>query len=160
VTTDQKAGVEDEDDRTTSKGAVLWANSEVIVVERREPTDERQPRLDVSLTVSFDSGSNFYVGFTENLSDGGVFVATHVPRPIGSTVGLLIAMPNGTPIRARGTVAWIREYSEANDAVPGMGIRFDEVSREDVDRILEFARSRQPIFFDGEMVVAERVPSP
>jgi uncharacterized protein (TIGR02266 family) len=147
VTTNPRT-VADDDDHTTAKGTVLWANSEVTVVERRNRTNEREPRFDVSLTVSVDSGSNFYVGFTENLSDGGVFVATHIPRAMGSTVSLLIAIPNGGPIRARGTVAWIREYSESNDAVPGMGIRFDEVSRDDVDRILAFGRSRQPIFFD------------
>jgi uncharacterized protein (TIGR02266 family) len=110
--------------------------------------------------VTVDSDSNFYVGFTENLSDGGVFVATHVPRPIGCAVSLVIALPDQAPIRAKGTVAWIREYSEAIDAVPGMGVRFDEVTPDDVNRIREFGQARQPMFFDGEIVVQEQVAVP
>jgi hypothetical protein len=64
------------------------------------------------------------------------------------------------PIRAKGTVAWVREYSDANEAAPGMGVRFDQISPQDVERILAFAQARQPMFFDGEIVVAEGVASP
>jgi uncharacterized protein (TIGR02266 family) len=153
---------DEDEDAPTAKIAVVSNGIDVVVVDRphRVDRDEGAPRLDVSLMVSIDSESNFYVGFTENLSDGGVFVATHAPRPIGCAVNLVIALPNQMPIRAKGTVAWIREYSDANEAVPGMGIRFDQISANDVKRVLEFARARQPMFFDGEIVVAERVVSP
>ncbi len=153
---------DEDDDAPTSKLAVMPHGIDVVVVERprRTDRDERTPRLDVSLMVSVDSDSNFYVGFTENLSDGGIFVATHAPRPIGCSVNLVIALPNQMPIRAKGTVAWVREYSESNEAAPGMGIRFDQLAPNDVNRILEFARARQPMFFDGEIVVAEQVASP
>jgi uncharacterized protein (TIGR02266 family) len=149
----------EDDDIPTAKFAVM-ADSDVVVVERAVEQDERAPRLEVSLAVSVASNSNFYVGFAENLSDGGIFVATHAPRPIGCSVDLVVALPDQAPIRARGTVAWLREYSEANDTVPGMGIRFDEVSPPDVTRILAFARTRPPMFFDGEIVIAEGVASP
>jgi uncharacterized protein (TIGR02266 family) len=153
---------DEDDDATTSKFAVLPHEIEVVVVERPRQVerDEGAPRLDVTLMVTVDSDSNFYVGFTENLSDGGVFVATHVPRPIGCSVNLAIALPNQMPIHAKGTVAWVREYSESNEAAPGMGVRFDQISQQDVSRVLEFSRARQPMFFDGEIVVAERVASP
>jgi uncharacterized protein (TIGR02266 family) len=152
---------DDDDDATTSKFSVVANEVEVVVVERpKDDRDDRATRLDVSLMVSVDSDSNFYVGFTENLSDGGVFVATHAPRPIGCSVNLAVALPNQMPIHAKGTVAWVREYSEANDAAPGMGIRFDQISPDDVKRVLEFGRARQPLFFDGEIVIAEEVASP
>jgi hypothetical protein len=41
-----------------------------------------------------------------------------------------------------------------------MGIQFERVSRQDVNRILEFTRVRPPMFFDGEILVADRVASP
>jgi uncharacterized protein (TIGR02266 family) len=153
---------DEDDDAPTSKIAVVPHEIDVIVVEQsaRADRDESAPRLDVSLMVSIDSDSNFYVGFTENLSDGGVFVATHVPRAIGSAVNLTVTLPNQMPIRAKGTVAWVREYSESNEAAPGMGVRFDQISPQDVERVLVFARARQPMFFDGEIVVAESVASP
>jgi uncharacterized protein (TIGR02266 family) len=152
----------DEDDDVPTNRVPSGAHEvDVVVVERSlDERGERATRLDVSLMVSIDSDSNFYVGFTENLSDGGVFVATHAPRPIGCLVDLAVALPNQLPIHAKGTVAWVREYSDANEAAPGMGIRFDQISPEDVTRILEFTRARQPMFFDGEIVIAERVASP
>jgi len=153
---------DDDDDAPTAKLAVRPNGIDVVVVDRtrRLDRDEQAPRLDVSLMVSVDSDSNFYVGLTENLSDGGVFVATHAPRPIGCSVNLVVALPDQMPIRAKGTVAWVREYSDANDAAPGMGIRFDEIAQEDVRRIHEFAKARQPMFFEGEIVIAEQVASP
>jgi uncharacterized protein (TIGR02266 family) len=150
---------DNDDDAPTAKLAVV--PNEVVLVDRiRNERDERPTRLDVSLMVSIDSESNFYVGFAENLSDGGIFVATHAPRPIGCSVNLLVALPDQGPIRAKGTVAWVREYREQNDVPPGMGIRFDRISPDDMRRILDFGRARQPMFFDGEIVVAERVATP
>jgi uncharacterized protein (TIGR02266 family) len=153
---------DDDEDVQTRRFVRVPDKIDVLVVERNEAQarDERTPRLEISLMVTLESDSNFYVGFAENLSDGGVFVATHAQRPIGTTVALVIALPNQPPIRAKGTVAWQREYAEENEAAPGMGIRFDEIARADVDRILEFARARQPMFFDGEILVADRVALP
>lgn len=153
---------DDEDDAQTRKFYRVPDAIDVLVVDRQESQvqGERAPRLEISLMVTLETDSNFYVGFAENLSDGGVFVATHAHRPIGTTVALVIALPNQPPIHARGTVAWQRDCAEENEAAPGMGIRFDEITRADVDRILQFARARQPMFFDGEILVADRVASP
>ena len=156
--------VDDEDDARTAKFRRVADKDkvEVLVVERPELQlrDSATPRIEISLMVTLESDSNFYVGFAENLSDGGVFVATFAQRPIGTGVSLLIALPEQKPIHAKGVVAWLREYSEENESAAGMGIRFEQISRSDVDRILAFARARQPMFFDGEILVAERVASP
>jgi uncharacterized protein (TIGR02266 family) len=149
-----------DDDLPTAKYAVLPEETEVVVIERAGSATGEVPALEVSLMVDLDSESNFYVGFAEDLSDGGIFVATHVPRKIGSRVDLAISLPNEKPMRANGTVKWVREYSDAIEGVPGMGIQFDRLSRQDVERILEFARGRPPMFFDGEILVAERVATP
>jgi uncharacterized protein (TIGR02266 family) len=149
-----------DDDLPTTKHAVLPQETDVVVIERAESATGEVPALEVSLMVDLDSESNFYVGFAEDLSDGGIFVATHAPRKIGSRVELAITLSNQEPMRAKGTVKWVREYSDAIEGVPGMGIQFDHVSRQDVERILEFARGRPPMFFDGEILVAERVATP
>jgi uncharacterized protein (TIGR02266 family) len=126
--------------------------SEVVIVNRAiEPgLEPRAPRIEVRLGVDIESESNFYAGFTENLSECGVFVATHAPLRIGSTVDLWISLPHTAHIRARGTVRWQRHYSESNETAPGMGIRFDSLSAEDTARIHEFAQTRAPMFFDDE----------
>src|SRR5438552_14188803 len=98
-----------------------------------------------------ESESNFFLGFTENLSEGGVFVATHALSDIGSSVDLVIALADERPIRANGTVQWVRADSEANSTVPGMGFRFDDLSASDARRIAEFIWTRAPLFFDDEV---------
>jgi uncharacterized protein (TIGR02266 family) len=138
-------------ERLDGHGSSSAESGEVVIVERREHTnEERAPRLEVQLEVSIASESNFYAGFTENLSEGGVFVATHTPRPLGSVVDLVIDLPGQDPIRTRGVVRWLRAYSEASDTSPGMGIRFEGLSPEDTARIHMFAEGRQPMFFDDD----------
>ena len=47
-----------------------------VVVRPRPDLRRTSPRFDVELEVSLASESNFYVGLTENISAGGLFVAT------------------------------------------------------------------------------------
>jgi uncharacterized protein (TIGR02266 family) len=118
------------------------------------------PRVEVTVAITAESESNFYVGFKEGVSSGGVFVATHAPMSIGCAVDLAIVLPGQETIRARGTVRWLREYSEANGTVPGMGIGFGRLSSADARRIEEFERARAPLFFDDATSASEHVPSP
>jgi uncharacterized protein (TIGR02266 family) len=146
--------------RAGSEGERAWAyDAEVVIVKRSDPAggEPRAPRVEVMLAVSIGSESNFYAGFTENLSECGIFVATHAPLKLGSSVDLSIALPHEEPIRARGTVRWLRPYSEANETVPGMGIRFDRLSMRDAERIHEFASARAPMFFDDETESTEQI---
>jgi uncharacterized protein (TIGR02266 family) len=110
---------------------------------QRESTRRR-----IELEVSFLSESNFYIGFTENLSEGGVFVATYLVRPLGSLVELsLRLLGRDEPLSLRGEVRWLRVYSPTSDAGPGMGIRFHSISEADRADIAAFLARRAPIFF-------------
>jgi uncharacterized protein (TIGR02266 family) len=130
-----------------------WQGSEVVIVHRAERADEGLvPRVQVILAVNVETESNFYAGFTENLSECGVFVATHAPLQIGSTVELSVKLPENETIRAHGTVRWVRPYSESTGMVPGMGVRFDGLSSHDSARIQAFCEARAPMFFDDESV--------
>ena len=51
------------------------------------------PRYRVDLDVSLGSDHNFYTGLAENMSAGGVFVATHLLKPVGEIVQLTIHLP-------------------------------------------------------------------
>jgi uncharacterized protein (TIGR02266 family) len=89
------------------------------------------------------------VGFTENLSEGGLFVATYFVRPLGSAVELSVRVPGSdTPIVLRGTVRWLREYSPTSDGHPGMGIQFDALHAKDKALIAAFLAKREPLFYD------------
>lgn len=108
----------------------------------------RHTRIDLSASVSLNSDSNFYTGFTENISCGGVFVATERQAEPGTEVSLVIELPDGgEPIPARALVRWVREPNENNDVAPGFGAEFLNLSEASKKRINEFIATRQPIFF-------------
>jgi uncharacterized protein (TIGR02266 family) len=108
-------------------------------------------RYAVDLDVSLGSDHNFYAGFAENLSAGGIFVATHLLKPVGSSIELSIHLPDhDEPICGKGEVRWVREYNERSDMPPGMGIRFNEIENKAVEAIEQFLRQREPLFFDDD----------
>ena len=111
-----------------------------------EPT-RREGRFNVEIEVNVFSDSNFYVGFTENLSGGGLFIATYFVRPLGSRVEMSVRVPGRhNPLMLKGEVRWIREAS-ASDAWPGMGIQFEDISEDDGAAIRGFLATRDPFFF-------------
>ncbi len=111
----------------------------------------RSPRMALETCVNLASDSNFYTGFSEDISDGGVFVATYCLQPIGTSVELTFGLPGGHSVNAKGSVRWIRDIFDLDDqSCPGMGIGFEELSPEDKALIEQFMRNRSPIFFSDE----------
>lgn len=107
-------------------------------------------RYKVDLDVSLGSDHNFYSGFAENLSAGGVFIATHLLRPVGEVVEICIHLPDGAEIRGHGEVRWVRIFNAESDTPPGIGVRFTELGAGCEESIERFLREREPIFFDDE----------
>lgn len=107
-------------------------------------------RFSVALDVTVGSEHNFYAGFAENLSAGGVFVATHQLKPVGSKIELSISLPGGSQVRGAGEVRWVRIFNERSDTPPGMGVRFAELDPESLEAVTKFLEHRQPLFFDED----------
>lgn len=122
---------------------------------RRQPVPplRQHRRVALKVEVTLQSESNFYNGFSVNISEGGLFVATHDYKPIGTRLTLDMNIPDGRgPISVSCEVRWVREYNEmVPDMVPGMGVRFLNLSDEVAGRIEEFIEDmRDPLFFDDE----------
>lgn len=107
-------------------------------------------RFSVDLDVTIGSDHNFYAGFAENLSAGGVFIATHNVKPVGSKVEVSINLPSGAQVQAAGEVRWIRVFNEQSDMPPGMGVRFEQLEPSAEDAIQNFLSQRDPLFFDDD----------
>lgn len=107
-------------------------------------------RFSVDLDVTVGSDHNFYAGFAENLSAGGVFIATHKLKPVGSKIELTINLPDGVQLRANGEVRWVRVFNEHSDTPPGMGVRFNDLADASVALIQNFLARREPLFFDDD----------
>ena len=115
------------------------------------PHDKRRSvqRVAIEADIGFQSESNFFTGFSEDISAGGVFIATFEILPIGSTLQVNFTMPDGYLISTSGLVRWVREYNEfAEDAEPGMGIQFDGLLENDKNIINSYLSQREPLFYD------------
>jgi uncharacterized protein (TIGR02266 family) len=105
-------------------------------------------RYEVDVEVSMSSEHNFYTGLAENISTGGIFIATHITKPVGEQLELSIALPGGLSLHCTGEVRWTRAYSEKSSSRPGLGIRFLELSPDAVALIERFVRNREPLLYD------------
>jgi uncharacterized protein (TIGR02266 family) len=109
------------------------------------------PRFGVDVDVSLGSDHNFYSGLAENLSAGGVFVATHCVKPVGNEIEFSVYLSEvDRVVKGKGEVRWIREYNEHSDVPPGMGIRFIELAEGSAEAIEEFLARREPLLYDDE----------
>jgi uncharacterized protein (TIGR02266 family) len=111
------------------------------------------PRLELQLEVGLSSDSNFYTGLTQDISTGGLFVATHQLHRVGQHVTVHLTLP-GAPqaVTVDCEVRWIREVSALNgsDATTGMGLKFLSISPQARLAISSFLQARDSIFYDDE----------
>jgi len=121
--------------------------------QKQQPERERRgsKRRVLEVHIDLHTESQFFNGFSKDLSDGGVFVATYAPAEVGTELALEFQLPAGRAVRTSGRVVWIRDAS--GDAAPGMGVAFQGLASDDRDAILEFTRERAPLFYDSEIAV-------
>lgn len=109
----------------------------------------RFDRFRVELEVSGGSEHNFYAGFVENMSQGGLFIATHTKKNVGEKVDFTVHLPGyAEPVSGIGEVRWVRVYSETSNVPPGVGIRFIELRGNSLTTIESFLKTREPLFYD------------
>ena len=117
--------------------------------EKKDTDERKSKRKRIKVEITLIGDHNFYVGCAENISAGGVFVATHEPHDIGSEVKLELTLPNlERPIKTKGTVRWVRPYRESNDGPAGIGLAFVGLGEEDAEAVQAFAQERPPIFYE------------
>ncbi len=121
---------------------------------RPEAADRRTTdRHEVEVEIDIDSDSNFYTGLTQDVSTGGLFVATHRIRRVGERIHVKFRLPgHDQPIEAHTEVRWLRENSSLRraDGAHGMGLRFIELSAEARSAIQAFFKKRESLFYDDE----------
>lgn len=128
---------------TTTEHAIVSPSRSLSPEERR-----KTPRVAMAVGVGFQSDTNFYTGFTEDLSEGGLFVATYAVEAIGSELALTFTLPNGQEITAVGVVRWVRDpYDMQSEVMPGMGVQFRDLAEADLAAIREFIAVREPMFY-------------
>jgi uncharacterized protein (TIGR02266 family) len=108
-------------------------------------------RFLVDLQVNVHSEHNFYAGLAENISAGGLFIATHSLQKVGSKIELSVRMPDSEDVfQIVGEVRWVRVFNVHSDTSPGFGVRFTELPPGAAAAINRFLGQREPLFFDDE----------
>lgn len=108
-------------------------------------------RHEYSVDVSFESTHNFYTGFTENISSGGLFIATRGVLPdIGDRFTIEVTLPTAEiPIELHCEVRWQRlEQQDCAHSQPGVGVRFIDLDPVATTMMNEFIARRDTLFYD------------
>ena len=112
------------------------------------PLGARATRVRMQAQVDLRSDSNFFTGFSTNVSQGGIFVATVQKLPRGTLVDLDVTLPGGRPLKLSGVVRWTREVNDKTpELMPGLGVQFTELPSHVAAAISDFVATREPLFF-------------
>ncbi len=108
------------------------------------------PREPLEANIGATTESNFYVGFSGEIADGGVFLATYEVLPPGTKVDLLVTLPGNFEFRCKGWVRFVRDPFDLSQdgSEPGMGIQFESLDAQARELVLRFVRKRPPMFYD------------
>jgi uncharacterized protein (TIGR02266 family) len=127
----------------------------VDVAARNAAERRASSRVDLEIEVGLETDSNFYTGLTQDISTGGVFVATHNLRRRGDRLVLKFSLPGvSIPFVVDAEVRWLREATSLSDnthAGPtGMGLKFLNPPAQVKAVITSFLKQRESIFYDDE----------
>lgn len=105
--------------------------------------------IEVNFEVSIDGPHNFFSGFTEDISKGGVFLATSQIYPVGMKMQLSFRI-EGEDVDLEAVVRWTRKPENVNsdDISPGMGLQFIEPPEKFVKIFEGFIKKKDPLFVD------------
>lgn len=110
---------------------------------------DHQTRTHLEVNIGATTESNFYVGFSGEIREGGVFAATYNILAQGTPVRVLVTLPGGFEKEVNGHVRFVRDPMDmSSEAEPGMGIQFENLDDEGRELILRFVRKRAPMFYD------------
>ena len=108
-------------------------------------------RIGLNADIGIQSENNFYTGFSEDISEGGIFITTYDDKPLGTKMNLTFTLPNGYVVMAKGSVKWLREFNPLTPEMkPGMGIQFDELSPEDKNQIDVYIKTEGTMFYEDD----------
>jgi uncharacterized protein (TIGR02266 family) len=116
--------------------------------DKSKTRPRRADRLQHELLVAYRTVDGFITDWAVNISRGGIFINTRNPLAVGTTVRLIISLPDTAfPFDLSGRVMRVNEFDNPANQVPGMGIEFidvDEEKRGRIERFVERLRKELP----------------
>lgn len=108
-------------------------------------------RLEMHVDLTMSADHQFFTGFTENISAGGLFVATQDLQPVGSTFRLAFVLPGADHLfDLEVEVRWIRQSDMGAGLPAGMGVRFTSISSNEERLIDDYIATQETLFYDDD----------
>ena len=107
----------------------------------------RQQRMRLNAKVTIRSQTNFFMGFSENISEGGVFISTLSPPNIGEKIEVNIPIGEKSMV-VHGVVRWHRQ--QADGSLSGCGVEFSSLgfgAQQSIEELIRILR-KEPLFVD------------
>jgi uncharacterized protein (TIGR02266 family) len=110
----------------------------------------RDQRLHHELLVAhrYSTVQGFITDWATNISKGGIFINTRKPQRVGSTIRLIISLPDAAfPFELTGRVTRVNEFDNPANEVPGMAVEFldvDDEKRMRIERFVDRLRKELP----------------
>lgn len=114
-------------------------------------SDKREyGRVPIEVRVDLFNDNTFFSGFTENISEGGLFIATEVPFEIGTRLQIKLSLLGALPNEHTVVVRWIRPTNAIGGLPPGMGVQFESLDDTEQTELQAFldTRVKDTLFFD------------
>jgi uncharacterized protein (TIGR02266 family) len=90
----------------------------------------QHPRFSTLLKARFRSYQHLVSEYVTNISEGGMFIRTNVPPPLGSKIMVEVTLPAGDVHEVPAEVVWRVGPEQKSDALqPGIGVRFADSTR-------------------------------
>jgi uncharacterized protein (TIGR02266 family) len=103
------------------------------------PQSKRVPLVS-KVILKFHHYGGFFIEYSANISQTGMFIKTTQPKPAGSVFIFEIWLGEKYKlVHGLGEVVWAREEADGPDRPPGMGVRYlklDKDSREVIQRVV------------------------
>lgn len=102
----------------------LQAAEDLAPAERR-----RSDRAELIVRVDYSTVDELFSEFTRDINEGGLFIETEKPRPLGTEVSLYFNLPGSDrTVKTSGTVVRVCDGSDGR--TPGMGIEFEQLPQD------------------------------
>lgn len=119
----------------------------------QNPAERRTaPRIELEVEIGLETEHQFYTGLTQDISSGGIFVATGLSYRVGDRMTVRFTLPGRKePIVTDAEVRWIRDSRfTRSDSPDGVGLRFVDLAPETQKVIAHFLENRDSLFYDDE----------
>jgi len=115
-----------------------------------ENSGRASTRVPLKVEVNLQSEDTFFTGFSENISEGGLFVATDAPFQIGTKLTVQLSLMGKVAEKLSVVVRWVRPANASGGLPAGMGVQFEGLDDRKLSELQAFLDSqmKETLFFD------------